>query len=547
MKKGIKILTLVALCVATVACSSPKKMAELAESVTVTSDPSPLEVVAGQINANVSVTFPADYFLPKAILEVTPVLVYEGGEVAMSPYYFQGEKVTDNYQVVSTSGGKVTKTVHFEYVEGMEKSYLELRSVASVKTKSVDLPVKKVADGANTTYMLVDRKGRVELRPDGYQEIIYQTAEGQILYTINSSDVRNTELKSQSVKDFLASVDEIKANERKVITGTDIVAYASPDGGEELNTKLSNKRSTTAETAFNKVTKGNEIDAPVNVQSIGQDWEGFQELVGESNIDDKDLILRVLSMYSDPAVRENEIKNMSAVYKELAKEILPELRRARFIANVEYTNYTNEELVQLLEDNVDILDETALLRAATLVKGLDAKVAIYQRAIEKYDSDAAMFNLAAVYLNAGKTEEGEKALAKVSEKDAEYQNAQGVVALQKEDYDTAVKCFTAAKTATANENLGIIDILSGKYSDAASKLANCKGLNKPLSLILVNDLSGASAALEGKDNAKASYLKAIVAARQGNADAVKTNCEAAAKVQFFADRAAKDIEFAQFK
>ncbi len=534
--------------IAAVACSSPEKMAEEAENVITTCEPAVLEVVAGQIDATITATVPEDYFHAKATVEITPVIVYDGGEVAMEPYYFQGEKVKDNYEVVSTDGGTITKPVHFEYVEGMEQCYLELRGIAYYKSKTIDLPSRKVADGANTTYMLVCKNGHVQLRPDGYQEIIKQTAEGQILYKINDATVSNSELKSESVKNFLAEVDEIKANERKEITSTDIVAFASPDGGQDLNQKLSDKRSESAEKAFNKVTKDNTIDAPVNVKSIGQDWVGFQELVSESDIDDKELILRVLSMYSDPAVREQEIKNMSAVYEELADEVLPELRRARFIANVEYTNYTNEELLQLIDENIDVLDETALLRAATLVKDLDDKVTLYEKAIEKYDSDVAQYNLAAVYLNAGETDKGEKALAKVAEQDPEYENALGVVALQKGDLDTAAQHFNNARTPSSRDNSAIIDILTGKYDAAAAKLADSKGCccNKALSLILTDDLAGASSAIKC-DCPKGSYLKAIIAARQGDSDGVKTNLEAASACEALKDRAAKDIEFAQYR
>ena len=357
MKKSFKFLSAAILGLAAVACSSPQKMAEMAENVSVQCDPAVLEVVAGKINATVTVTYPADYFHPKAILEVTPVIVYEGGEAKMEPFMYQGEKVVDNYKVISSDGSTVSEKVSFDYVPGMEKCYLELRGVVKYKNKTAELPAKKIADGANTTYMLVDKTGSVDYKADNYQEIIKQTAEGQILYTINSSVVRNSQLKSDSIKDFQAALDEIKGNERKEIVSTDIVAYASPDGGEELNTKLSGKRSETAEKAFGKVTKKHEVEAPVNVKSIGQDWEGFKELVAQSDIEDKDLIIRVLSMYSDPAVREKEIKNMSAVYKTLAKEILPELRRARFIANVEFTNYSNEELLDLIESNIDVLDE----------------------------------------------------------------------------------------------------------------------------------------------------------------------------------------------
>lgn len=546
MNKGIKILTAAVVGLAAVACSSPKKMAEQAENVVVKSDPAVLEVVAGKINADVTVTYPEKYFHPKAVLEVTPVIVYEGGEAKMEPYYFQGEKVKDNYEVVSADGATVTKPVSFEYAPGMEKCYLELRGVVKFGDKSTELPTKKVADGANTTYMLVCKNGKVDYKADAYQEIIKQTAEGQVLYTINSSVVRNNQLKGESVKNFLAALDEIQANERKELVSTDVVAYASPDGGEELNTKLSAKRSETAEKAFNKITKDDELGAPVNVKSIGQDWEGFQELVSESDIEDKDLIIRVLSMYSDPAVREQEIKNMSAVYKELAKEILPELRRARFIANVEYTNYTSEELLQLINDNIDVLDEEALLRAATLVKDLKGKVAVYEKAVEKYSSARAQYNIAAAYLNAGETAKGKAALAKVSEKDADWQNAMGVVALQEGNLADAAKYFAAAGNATSKENQAVVDILNGKYADAAAKLADSKGLNKALALILTNDLAGASKAI-CCDCPKGAYLKAVIAARQGNAEDVKANLEKAGKDSDLAARAAKDIEFVQFQ
>ena len=544
MKKGIKFLSAAILGIAAVACSSPEKMAEMAENVTVKCNPAVLEVVAGEIDATVSVTYPEDYFHPKAILEVTPVIVYEGGEVKMEPYMFQGEKVQDNYQVVPSAGTTVTKKVHFAYAPGMEKCYLELRGTVKYKAKSIDLPTKKVADGANTTYMLVCQKGKLDLKADNYQEIIKQTAEGQVLYTINNATVRNSQLKSQSIKDFQAALEEIKANERKTITSTDVVAYASPDGDVALNEKLSDNRSKSAEKAFGKVTKKNPVDAPVNVKSIGEDWEGFQSLVAGSDLEDKDLIIRVLSMYSDPAVREKEIKNMSAVYKTLAKEVLPELRRARFIANVEYQNYTNEELLSLIEENIDVLDETALLRAATLVKENDQKVAIYKKAVEKYNSANGQYNLAVTYLKMDKVNDAKAALGKCAQ-DSDWNNAMGVIALREGKKDEAAKYFKAAGSETAKENLAVVDVLNGKYADAAAKLAGKDGYNAAL-VALLNGNTAPAAALKC-DCPNAAYLRAVAAARQGKADAVKANIEKASKCEKLAARAAKDIEFAQFR
>ena len=529
---------------AAVSCGSPEKMAEMAENVTIKCEPAVLEVVGGNIDAKVSVTYPEDYFHPKAILEVTPVIVYEGGEVKMEPFMFQGEKVENNYEVVPSAGSTITKKVHFEYVPGMESCYLELRGVATNKKDRVDMPSKKVADGANTTYMLVCKNGKLDLKADNYQEIIKQTAEGQILYQINSSTVRNSQLKGQSVKDYQAALDEILANERKTLVSTDVVAYASPDGKEDQNAKLSENRSKSAEKAFGKVTKKHPVDAPVNVTSVGEDWEGFQELVAASDLADKELIIRVLSMYSDPAVREKEIKNMSAIYSTLAKNVLPELRRARFIANVEYKNYTSEELLQLIEENIDILDETAILRAATLVKENDQKVALYKKAANKFNSNAAQYNLAVTYLNMDKMAEAKAALAEC-EKDADWNNAMGVVALREKNLDEASKYFAAANNATAKENAAVISILKGDYKAAAAALANVKSTNAVLAQILVGNYAPAASCK--CQCPMSAYLRAVAAARQGNAEAVKTNLEAAKKCEKLAERAAKDVEFAQYR
>ncbi len=548
MKKGMKLLAAVIMGISAVACSSYEKMVKMAENVRVTCDPEILEVVADNIDADITVTYPADYFHPKAILEVTPVLVYNGGEAIMKPFVYQGEKVKDNYKTVSSNGQTVREHVHFDYVEGMEQAQLELRAVARYKTRYAVLPTRKVADGCNTTYKMIDASGYVSYKADNYQEVIKQTEEGQILYSINSADVANKELKNQSIKDFQAALDEIKANERKILTGTEVVAYASPDGGKTLNDKLSGNRAKSGEKAFNQVTKGKEV-GETEVRSIGQDWEGFQELVSKSNIEDKDLILRVLSMYSDPAVRESEIKNMSEVYTSLKSTVLPELRRARFIANVEYQNYTSEELLKLVDDNIDVLDEEALLRAASLVRDNDKKADLYQKAADKFGSDRARFNKGVALLAAGKVAAAETAFNQVQTKDGELENALGVIALQKGDYQEAARRFAKAGTDEAKWNMGLYDVLSGNYEKAAQELADTKGccFNRSLAYILADRLNDAEKSLTCQD-ARANYLRAIIAARKGDATGVQTNL---AKVRSadaeLAARAEKDIEFAQYR
>ena len=542
-----KISVFLAVAALAVACASPEKMAKMAEDVKVECTPQVLEVIGGNIDATVSVTYPKDYFNSNVIVEVTPVIVYEGGEASMKPFKYQGEKVKDNYKVVSSAGQKVTEKVHFDYVEGMEKSYLELRGKVLAGKKEIALPSKKVADGANTTYMLVKRSGNVAYKADNYPEVLSSTTEGQIKYLVNSSDVRGSELKGSSVKDFVAALEAVQADERATVTSTEIVAYASPEGSADLNDKLSDNRGSSALKAWEQVTKGKDASAP-EVKSVGEDWEGFQQLVSESKIDDKDLILRVLSMYSDPAVRENEIKNMSQVYTALKGEVLPELRRARLIANVEYKNYTNEELVELLANNESVLDEEALLRVASVVKDPAQKENIYRKAIDKFGSDRAQYNLAALFLEQGKTSSAEKELAKVKADDADVNNFKGVLALRKDDLGAAEDYFRKATTPEAKENLGIVLILTGQYDEAVQVLKDPKGCchNSVLSLILVDELDKALKTAHCGDP-KVWYLKAIISARQGDADGVKKNLEKAFKNADLRERAAKDIEFAGYE
>ena len=548
MKRSIHFLAAAALIVAAASCSSVGKMAELADNVNVKCTPAVLEAVAGTVPADVTVTYPKNYFHPKAILEVVPVIVYEGGEVAATPLMYQGEKVKDNYKPVAKSGGIVNEKIVFPFKPGMEQSHMELRGTVRYKAKTYTLPVKKVADGVNTTYMLVDADGSLPLKADGYQAIIKQTEEGQILYNVNSAEVRSGQINGQSIKNFQKALDEIGSNARKTLVGTEVVAYASPEGGEKLNQKLSDNRSKSADKAWDKVMKNRDIADP-EVKSVGQDWEGFQELVQNSDIEDKDLIIRVLSMYSDPAVRESEIRNMSSVFTDLKKSVLPELRRARFIANVEYKNYTTDELLALVDENVDVLDEPALLHSATLVKDLKSKVKLYQKAIDKYNSDAARFNLGATYLDNGDIENAKKAFSNVKRKDADLENALGVIALREGDLETAYSHFKKSGTNTAKRNMGVVDILSGDYAKAVKDIKDTKGCCKLIGLanLLNGDLEASATSLHCND-ADCNYIRAIIAARQGNATDVKKYLDLVAKDDpELAARAEKDVEFAEFR
>jgi tetratricopeptide (TPR) repeat protein len=547
MKKTLLFLAGAALLISAAACSSPEKMTSQAENIKIECVPPVLEVVNGTIDATVSVTYPKDYYNPGVVMEVTPVIVYEGGEAAMKPFKYQGENVRANYKVISSAGQTVTENIHFDYVEGMEKCFLELRGKVIAKGKDIPLPTKKVADGANTTYMLVKPAVNVAFKDGEYKEMVPVTIEGQIKYDLNSAEVRNSELRSSSVKEFQEALKAATNDERAVVKNAEIVAYASPDGSVDLNDKLSGDRSGSAGKAWSTVTKGI-IDEKPEVRSAGEDWEGFQQLVSESNLEDKDLILRVLSMYSDPAVRENEIKNMSQVYTALKGEVLPELRRARLIANIEYKNYSSEELLDVLAQNEDVLDEEALLRAATVAKETAQKESIWRKAVSKYDSGRAHYNLAAMYVAQGKDRNAEAELAKYNVPDSDVLNLRGLIALHKEDYKTAEDNFRRSNTQSSQLNLGVLLIQTGRYEEAARLLADAPGCchNSVLSYILTDQLEKASARAHCGDP-KVWYLKAIISARQGDSAGVKKNLEKAFKNASLKERAARDVEFAGYE
>lgn len=546
MKRIFKIFALCGLVVAAASCSKSRaEQMKLAENVKVSCTPEVLALVGDKIPAEITVTYPAKYFHPKATLEVTPVLVYEGGEQAAQTFTYQGEKVKDNYTVVAYGGGTVKESVSFKYAKGVEKSYLELRSVAYYNGKPIEIPAIKVADGCNVTQMLATADGEYEFKKDAYQDVIKESAEGQILYDYNSANVKNSQLRSSSVKELQAALEEIESDPRYTVTGTRVVAYASPEGGQEYNAKLSDKRAASAKKVWKKVTGGMEADN-LEIKSMGQDWEGFQEAVQKSDISDKELILRVLSMYSDPAVRESEIRNMSQVYTEINKNVFPELRRARFIADVDYQNFSEAELEELSRKAIDVLDEEALLRVAAKSDDPARKAELYKVAVKKFGSDRANFNLAVLALNDGKIDDAAKYLGAVKDADADVVNAKGVCELRKGNYDAAVKLFKQSGTTEAKANLGTVSLLEGKYSEAASELAGTGSHNTAVAYILAGQLDKASAAITC-NCPRSNYLRAIIAARKGNASDVAKYLEIAKKNPELKARAEKDVEFANYR
>jgi len=545
MKKLSIIIALAAVAFMASSCGASKaQQMAMAENVKVTCNPEVLALVGNKIPADITVTYPDGYFSPKAVMVVTPVLVYGGKEVSYPSFSYQGEKIKDNFKVIPAKGGTVKESVSFDYAEGMEKCQLELRSVVYYGSKTYNVPAIKVADGLNVTCLLACKKGEYSTKADEYQDVITSTTEGQIMYQVNSANVKNSELRSQSIKELKEALKAIEADPRYTVKSTQVVAYASPEGGQAYNAKLSDKRAASAQKAWKKISGKNPNE--LQTKSIGQDWEGFQDAVQNSNIEDKDLILRVLSMYSDPAVREKEIRNMSQVYTEINKKVFPDLRRARFIAETDYQNFTNEELAELAEKAIGTLDEEALLRVASNTENKDRKAALLKRAADVFGSDKANFNLAAMALDEKDADKAASFLAKVKNQDADVLNAKGVCELQKGNLEQAAKFFKQSGSNQAKCNLGTIDILNGDYAAAAAKLAGTGAKNEALALLLDGQYDKADAAIKGKC-ACSSYLRAIVAARKGNAAGVKSNLDAAiSKKASLKEKAANDVEFAKY-
>ena len=545
--KIYKILAVAASVLALAACNknSVQQMADAATKVGVSCEPAVLTVINNEIPVSITVDYPAGYFAPESKLAVTPVIVYEGGEVAGPVFKYQGSGVRENNKEISTEGGSVVESFSIPYVDGMKKCYLELRSVATYKDKSIVLPSRKVADGVILTGNDFVTTGYFVYKEDGYQHSVTKTSEGQIHYDVNSSTVKAGELNSSSFKNYKAELDELAENSRAKIKDVKIISYASPEGGEERNAKLSNERSDAAKKAWDNVSKNLDGVNP-DVKSVGQDWEGFQEAVAKSDIEDKDLILRVLSMYNDPEVRESEIRNMSQIFTELKKEVLPELRRSRFVTEVEYENYSDAELQRLADRKLlYLVDEPAVLRIAATSEDPERKELFYRAAAERFGSQVGKYDLAILKLEQGSHAVTEMYLEQMKDQnDPDVLNARGVVELRRGNFDKAAEYFEKSGNDCAEKNLGIVALSKGDYTTASAKLKGAGDVNEAIANIMCGEFDAAADALKNDDSAIADYYRAVVAARKGKLkDAKKMLDSACEKDPSLREKALKDIEF----
>lgn len=526
MQKNVVLFLSAATLMAMSSCSS--KLGELsADNFSVV--PNPLETLGGEVPTTINAKFPEKYMQKKAVVTVTPELRYGNGQTqAGRAATFQGEKVAGNNTTVNyKAGGSYTMRTSFDYKPEMHKSDLYLTFDAYVGKKKVNVPAVKIAEGIISTSELYKKtvfSDGICLAPDTFQRVQQQKQEAQIKFLINQANLRKSEMKNSSVKDFVSMLKKINRDKESLsIKNVEVSAYASPDGGVAFNDKLASKRQDVSENYVNKTLKETKVKTDVAASYTAQDWDGFQKLVAASNLQDKDVVLRVLSMYQDPQEREQQIRNISAGYRELADGILPELRRSRLIINYETIGRSDEQIKAQYAEDPSKLSADELLYAAALENDAAKKEEIYKTAAKEYPNDGRAFNNIAV-MEAAKGNAGEAqtylnlALAKGGQT-AEANANKGLIALQNGDTEEAKNLIAKATGANdLNKALGALYLAQGDYYQAEKNFNGINTNTAALAQILNKNYRGATETL-GKvanKNAMTDYLLAIVNARQGN-------------------------------
>ncbi len=523
MKKS-KFLALIVLAVfALSSCNSLEKMKKNHADVVYKVVPEVLEEKGGEVAVSITGTFPEKYLNKKSVVQITPVLVYEGGETAFDPIEVQGEKVQENYKVITYEGGSFSYADKVDFSDDMRISDLVLRVKASIgDKKEAYFDDMKVADGVIATSTYVMKHDEPILMPDKFQRIIADSKMADIMYLINRSDVRSSQLKSEDVKMIKDYLKEVKAAENLEFVGTEISSYASPDGELNFNEKLSEKRGVTSKKYFERELSRAKVDDAkkdgfLTTKVTAEDWEGFQKLMAESDIQDKELILRVLSMYSDPVVREREIKNISSAYEQVAKDVLPQLRRSKIQVNINKIGFSDEEIVKYISSKPDTLGLEEILYAGTLIDDNAKKAKIYKYALERYPKCVrAANNIGYVAMDEGEYEGAIAAFEKAQslyDNDA-VKNNLGWASMMLENYDKAKDYFTSVSNPgkETNDGLGVLAIMDGDYQAATNYFGTAPSYNAALTKILNKDYQGAKSMLDGMGDSKSCkvhYLKGI--------------------------------------
>ena len=570
MKKLMRLsMVLVAASLAFTSCNCFKKMAKNREDVKLTVAPEILTLNNGIVAADINVTFPVEYFNKKAVIKVTPVIVFEGGEVAGTTHYYQGSKVDDNYTVVDKkNGGNFTQHVEFPYDPRMDQSELQLRAEIKcpggkckeftlVNLNTGAIPTKEqaavlagndeaakaalakefgltVAYGVNTLQKDLKYGDLMEEMDNNFKRITTVVDKTDLLYAINSSVVTKKNERNANLDAFKENVDKNLTNDRAT-QNIAVKGYASPDGPVKFNDKLSKARSESGKKVVAKLLKDSGLD--IDAAAYGEDWDGFKELVEQSNIKDKDLILQVLSLYNSPAERETEIKNMSSVFEELKEEILPELRRSQIVNTTDLQGKTDEEIMAAYRNGGELSAEEYLFAAQVLVENPEEQIAILTAASKKYNDARIWNNLGVAQTKAGDKEAALKSFEKAAKLDSSAALNKNLLLANLANCNTAeAKKYAAAADSEAKAAMAAAE---GNYKSAAAGL---EGYNKAIALVQSNDLAGAKKAIAKDNSAEADYLRAVIAVKEGDLKSAEAQLKSAtSKNPELAKKAASDV------
>ncbi len=519
--------------------------------------PDPLEVVGVNVPARVSAKIPAKFFVKNAEVTVTPTLVYAGGEAKSQSYSFQGEKVRGNNPVISyENGGTQTIPVNFVYRPEMAKSELMLDFTVTQGKKTYVLPRVKVADGVIATAAMANAAGVTPaLAPDAFQRIINEKYAADIMFLINQANIRAGQLNTDAMNELKKEIAEANGDDRRVLEEINISSYASPDGGVKLNTKLAENREKNTKDYMTKQLKKDKITefGELTAQFTAQDWEGFQKLVAKSNIQDKDLILSVLSMYKDPEQREREIRNLSSVFEQLADQILPQLRYSRITASINVIGKSDSEIQELFASDPSKLSVEEILYCATLTDDNAKRLAIYDRAARLYPNDYRTWNdLGMAQYIDGDFDAAKASFAKAAAlgNNPEPQMNLGLIEMINGNYAKANQLFgSAAGVKELGDALGVYYLKQGDNAAAVKAFGDTKSNNAALAQILTKDYSKAKSTLAAIDNPNATtyYLMAVLGARTNNESMLNTNLRQAVRLDAsLAQKAVNDLEFANY-
>ncbi len=575
MKKFMKLsVVLVAGALAFSSCNCFKKMAKNRDEVNLTVNPEILTLNNGFVAADINVTFPEAYFNNKAVVKVTPVIVFEGGEVAGTPKFYQGSKVDDNYTVVENNGGSFTQHVEFPYDSRMDQCALQLRAEIKcpsgackeftlVNLNDGAIPTKEqaeilagddeaakaalakefgltVAYGLNTLQKDIKYGDIMEPMANNYKRVITVVDKTDLLYAINSSVVTKKNERKADLDAFKSNVDKNLENDRAT-QNIAIKGYASPDGPEKFNDKLSKARSESGKKVVAKLLKKTGLD--IDAAAYGEDWAGFKELVEKSDIKDKNLILQVLSLYNSPAQRESEIKNMTSVFNELKTDILPELRRSQIVNSTDIQGKTDAEIMAAYRNGDELTVEEYLYAAETLANGANEQVAILTAAAKKYDDARVYNNLGVAQTKAGQKASALKSFEKAAKLDSSKELNKNLLLANLANGNTA-EAKKYAQSADA-ESKAALAAAQGDYKAAANTL---EGYNAAVASVMNNDLPAAKKAIAKDNSADADYLRAVIAVKEGDLNTADAQLKSAvSKNPALAEKAAKDINLAALR